>query len=195
MRRRSPVDLAVGVAILVAAVVHAAAHVLAGRWYDVFWVCNVSALLLGPAILLRSPRASAVALIWLFPGTLVWLADAIFAHAGILPTSWGVHLGGSAAAVYAVRRNGHAPKAWAWALALLAVLVAFSRAVLPAAANVDAAHGVPRGWSFLGGSAPSFAFAGVALAIAIALLGARLARAIAVTARRAPFAAERDGIA
>lgn len=165
--------------MLVAALAHAAAHVLAGHWYDVFWVCNVAALLLGPAIVLRSPRLSCVALIWLLPGTIVWLTDALVAHSGILPTSWAVHVGGSVAAVYAVRRNGDVPRAWAWALGLLGALVLISRVALPSSANVDAAHGVPRGWSFLAGSPAAFAAVAAALAVATALLGARVARAIA----------------
>lgn len=179
-------EIAVGVAMTVAALAHVAAHVLAGRYFNVLWICNVVALLLGPALLLRSAVLSAVCLTWLVPGTVVWLLDAFVAGSSILPTSYAIHLGGTAAAAYAVRKNGHAPQGWLAALGVLAGAVLASRLALPAEANVNAAHAVPAGWDFLsvaGGSPAraraSFAVAALALALAAAAFGDRLGRVIA----------------
>jgi hypothetical protein len=92
-------DFAVAGFAFVAILLHDAAHLSAGRWYDIFWVCNVSAVLVAPGVILRSPTLCAVAFTWLMPGTVVWLLDSLVAGANILPTSWGVHVGGMLAAL------------------------------------------------------------------------------------------------
>src|SRR5262249_3122020 len=79
-------DCFVGGFALAAIVLHDAAHVAAGRWYDVFWVCNLAALLVGPGVLLRSALLSSVALTWIVPGSIVWLLDSVLAQSQILPT-------------------------------------------------------------------------------------------------------------
>lgn len=162
-----------------AIVVHDAAHVAAGRYWDVFWVCNVSALFVGPAIVLRSPLLAAVGLTWLVPGTVVWLLDVVIAGSNILPTSYAVHLGGTAAAVYATRRFGFAERGWLLALGVLAGATLFSRLFLPVQANVNAAHAVPHGWQFLGGSRAGFVGAALTIALITCLVGRILGRSIA----------------
>lgn len=154
-------DLAVAIFAIVAIGAHDYVHVSEGRYYDVFWVCNVAAALVGPAILVRSAVLSQVAMTWLLPGTVVWLADAFVAGSNILPTSYFIHLGGAAAAIYGVRVNGRARHGWLAALAMLGACVLFSRFFLPAHANVNAAHGVPVGWSFLGRTTTSFIVSGL----------------------------------
>ena len=172
--RRSRLEIAVACFAIVAIVVHDAAHVSAGRYYDVFWVCNVSAVILGPALLARSPTAVFVAFAWLIPGTIVWLVDAFVAGSSILVTSYAVHLGGSAAAVWGVRRLGYARRGWIAALLVFVGALVFSRLFLPAHANVNAAHAIPSGWTFLGSSRGVFIAVSVALAAALCL-GAQLA--------------------
>jgi hypothetical protein len=174
--RLTRLDWAVAVLSTLAILAHDAAHVVAGRYWDVFWICNVAAALVGPAILLRSPLLSAVAVTWLVPGTIVWLADAVVAGSNILPTSYAVHLGGTAAAVYATRRAGFAPRGWMAAVAVLAASVVVSRLSLPAVANVNAAHAIPRGWGFLGRSRATFAFTAVSIAAAACLIGRAIGR-------------------
>jgi hypothetical protein len=171
-------DLGVAAFAFVAIVVHDAAHLAAGRYWDVFWVCNVSAALVGPAILFRSPLLSAAALTWIVPGTGVWLADAFVAHSNILPTSYAVHIGGTLAACYATRVSGFARRGWLFALAVLALSVLVSRLFLPAFANVNAAHSIPKGWGFLGQRRAAFVVAATALSLACCLLGRALGKAI-----------------
>jgi hypothetical protein len=174
-------DWAIASFSILAIVAHDAAHVAAGRYWDVFWVCNIAALFVGPAILLRSPLFAAVALTWLFPGTVVWLVDAFVAGSNILPTSYAVHLGGTAAAFYATRRAGFSDRGWVAALAVLGAAVLVSFLFLPVATNVNGAHAVPRGWGFLGGSRSGFAAVASIIALLACLLGRVLGRATAGT--------------
>ncbi len=172
-RRARAAEVALGVAMIVAIAGHDYVHVSEGRYWDVFWVCNVSAAVLGPALLLRSAALAFAAFAWLVPGTLVWLLDSVLAGSTLMPTSFPVHLGGSAATVFALRRFGRSPRGWVAALGVLVVSVAVSRLALPAHANVNAAHAVPRGWEVLGGSRA--AFIGAALGIvAVVLAGAHV---------------------
>ncbi len=185
-RRGRLLDALIGGFAIAAIALHDLAHVEAGHWYDAFWLCNVAALLVGPAVLTRSRVLSAVALTWLVPGTAVWLADAALAGSHILPTSWAVHVGGSLAALYAVRRSGYAPRGWLAALGVLAAAVLASRVFLPAAPNVNAAFRVPVGWSFLGGSYAGFAIAALGIVASVCALGQGLCRFVARPGALAP---------
>jgi hypothetical protein len=149
----------------------------------VFWVCNLAALLIGPGVLARSPQLCITGLTWIAPGTVVWLLDTVVAGSNILPTSWGVHVGGSIAAVYGVRRAGYAPNTFWLTGALPLAAIFFSRLALPADRNVNGAHSVPRGWSFLGDS--WWSFLGVSTLICFAMVGLGLLAARAITARSA----------
>lgn len=178
-RALSKTDLALGALMTLAALAHAGAHVAAGRWYDVFWICNLTALLIGPAVLLRSATLAAVGLTWMLPGTAAWLVDAFVSSGShILPTSYGVHLGGSLVAVYAVQRNGYAPQGWLAALALLVVAFLVSRLLLPAHANVNVSHAIRDGWTFFHGSYPAFLAMAALLALALSAAGDRLGLAL-----------------
>lgn len=139
-------DIAVGAMMSLAALVHAGEHVRAGRPHDVLWICNVVALLVGPAVLLRSPLLSAVALTWMAPGTAIWLLDVLLAGSSILPTSYAAHLGGMAVSVFAVRRNGHAPRGWIASLVVALLVVIASWIAAPPEANVNTVRAVPEGW-------------------------------------------------
>ena len=164
-------DVVAAFAAIVAIVLHDAAHIRAGHWFHVFWVCNVAGALVGPSLLLRAPSLAGACMTWLLPGTIVWLTDALVAGSEILPTSYGVHIGGLAIAAYAVRRLGPAPRAWRTALVLLVFAVAVSWLFLPPGPNVNAAHAVPAGWGFLGESRATFAMIAVVLVVATCALG------------------------
>jgi hypothetical protein len=176
--RRTLADYFVSAFAMAAIVLHDTAHLHAGRWYDVFWVCNLAALLVGPGVLLRSPALCQIALTWLAPGTLVWLLDVAVAGSNVLPTSWGVHLGGTACAAYGVRRSGVLRLGWLWALAFFGAAVALAWLFVPSAHNVNAAHGVPVGWSFLGGSRVVFSLSAGLIAVTFCALGQLFARAL-----------------
>lgn len=164
-------DFAVAGFAFVAILLHDVAHISAGRWYDVFWVCNVSALLVAPAVIARSPLLSTLAFTWLMPGTAVWLLDSFVAGANILPTSWGVHVGGTLCALYGVWRSGYARRGWLAALGMLAVTLVVSRLLLPPGRNVNVVHAVPPGWHFLGGTYAGFVVSALALVALVCALG------------------------
>lgn len=178
-RARTRVDWIVAILALAAIVAHDAVHITQGRYWDTLWVCNVAALVVGPAILLRSPLLAAAALTWLVPGTVVWLADSFIVGSNILPTSYAVHLGGTAAAVYATRVTGFTPRGWLAALALLVVCVLAANLFLPEVTNVNAAHAIPKGWSFLGGGRGAFAASAMTLVLVACALGRFLGALIA----------------
>jgi hypothetical protein len=157
---------------------HDHAHISEGRWYDVFWVCNVAALLVGPGVLLRSAELSIAAITWIVPGTIIWLLDAVLAGSNLLPTSYGVHIGGSVAAAYGVWRAGYSRRSFWLTASLPMVAMAISRLFLPPEQNVNGAHAVPRGWSFLGESWASFFVVSTLVSLAMVGLGLLAARGI-----------------
>ncbi|MBM4361307.1 MAG: hypothetical protein FJ104_01410 [Deltaproteobacteria bacterium] len=170
-----------GVAIfaLAAIAAHDGVHVSEGRWWDTFWVCNLAALLVGPSILLRSPLLAAACLTWLVPGTVVWLVDGLCSGQNILPTSYLIHFGGTAAAIYSTRVNGWSPRGWLAALGLFAFAVLVARYALPPGTNVNAARDVPRGWSTPAGGYAVFVAIELGIALAACGLGSLLGRLIA----------------
>lgn len=168
---------------LAAIVLHDAAHVADGRWYDAFWVCNLAALLIGPAAIGRSALLATVSLTWILPGTVVWLLTAVLADANLLPTSFGVHIGGCLVAGWAVWRSGCARSSLALTLALPLFAVLCSRWFLPAERNVNAAHAVPRGFTALGSDFPVFIASSIAITLALCALGQLLCSRLARLAR------------
>jgi hypothetical protein len=172
----SRADAAAALLAFAAIVAHDAAHIRAGNWFHAFWVCNVAAALVGPSLLLRAPSFAGAALTWLLPGTVVWLTDAFVAGSVIMPTSYGVHIGGLLLAGYSVRRLGPAPRAWLAALGVLGFAVAASWLFLPPEPNVNAVHAVPQGWGFLGESRARFLLTSFAIVLVTCAVGQALVR-------------------
>ena len=175
----------VGGFALAAIVLHDYAHISEGRWYDIFWVCNLAALLVGPGVLLRSAELSIAAFTWIVPGTIIWLLDAVLAGSNLLPTSYGVHVGGSIAAVYGVWRAGYSSRSFWLTASLPMAAMAISRLWLPHEQNVNGAHAGPRGWGFLGASWSSFFVVSTLISLAMVGLGLLAARGIARLGQRA----------
>ena len=178
-------ELVVASAALAAIATHDLGHLRDGRWYDVFWVCNVAAVAAPLGLVARSAHLSAAALTWIVPGTAVWLIDALVAGSSIIPSSYLAHFGGLATALFAVWRTGPARYGWLAALALLCSCLLASWLFLPSAANVNAVHAVPRGWTALGSGRGGFVLTASALALAVCALGHAMARWLgALGARR-----------
>lgn len=181
--RSSVLDAAVALVAIGMSAAHDFVHIAAGNWPHVFWMCDLSAALVGPAILLRSGALSTTAFSWLLPGTIVWAIDIVKNGSAVMPTSWGIHLGALVAAIYAVRRFGAPRSSWKSSAALLAFGVGVSRLALPESANINVAYSTPSGWTFLGESRAVFALVVLTLVAVVLSLGARAAAWIADSAR------------
>ncbi len=134
-----------GALALASFLVHNTNHVLRGETYDLLWVCNVAPLLLAIGCVLRRPGPTAIATLWLFYGTPVWLVD-LATGAGIILTSVLPHLLCPVVGVVALRELGLPRHAWLRASAALVVLMIATRLVTPPTANVNLVHGIWRGW-------------------------------------------------
>jgi hypothetical protein len=126
-------------------VIHNANHVLRGEAYDLLWVCNVAPLVLAIGCALRLPGPVAVATLWLFYGTPVWLVD-LATGAGIILTSVLPHLLCPVLGVLALREVGLPRHAWLRASGALVVLMIVTRLITPPTANVNLVHAIWHGW-------------------------------------------------
>jgi hypothetical protein len=165
----------VAVLAIGASLAHDVTHIVAGNWPQIFWMCDLSAALVGPAILLRSPVLLTTAFTWLLPGTVVWGIDALKNGSTIMPTSWGIHVGALLASIFGVRRFGALRSSWKGSIALLAFGVSVSRLVLPPSANINVAYSTPPGWVFLGESRAVFATVVLTIVAVMVALGTRTA--------------------
>jgi hypothetical protein len=139
------VEIALGGLALLAVGANVTWHAQQGTWFDAFWLCNGATVLAGLGLLLRAPLLGTAAFVWLVPGTLAWAVEALFLGSSFPPPSYGLHLGGVAAAVYAVYRLGAHRAGYLGGLALFSALVLLSRA-LPEEANVNCAFGPRASW-------------------------------------------------
>lgn len=157
------------VAVVVAATIlwHDRALVRDGSTLEIFWLCNVSAVLMVPALLFRSALLVQVTFTWLFVGTVVWLIF-LFALKGTTPDSSPYpHIAGCIGGLYGGRRWGAGRFGAAAAVGYLGVIVLASRLLLPAQTNINAAHGAPPGFRLI--DVPPLGFYGTALLIAVCM--------------------------
>ncbi len=117
-------------------------------WFESFWLCNLSLGLVGLGLLSRSRLPVNVGFVWLLPGTLAWASEAAFLGGSFAPTSYLVHLAGTALAAFGVARLGVHRRTELAALAFLCTVLLLARC-LPASANVNCAFRARSGWSLL----------------------------------------------
>lgn len=152
-----------GVAALLCYAGHGAFHLLHARPEDLLWACHLGAAVVGVGLLAGSPTTNGLGTLWLSLGTPLWLMD--LAAGGVLyPSSFLTHVGGLGIGLYGVRRIGLPRGTWWKATAALMVLILFSRLVTPAAANVNVAFSIHRGWESLFPSHPVYLVAVLSLA-------------------------------
>ena len=179
--QRTSVDIALAIIALITIFVHDVSHIQAGKWPNIFYLCDIAAFLVGPALFFQNATLTTICFIWLMFGSSVWLLDSTINAIPTQFTSWLIHIGSFSIAAYGVRRFGVGQKSLHGAILLLLFSVAFSRLFLPPEANINVAHFVPNGWGFLGTNQWVFLVNCLLLATVVALIGHRLACFIART--------------
>ncbi len=134
-----------GYAALGCYAIHATFHVLHGRPEDLLWMCHIGAAIVGAGLLVSSPGVNGVGTLFLCMGTPLWIMD-LFRGMVFYPTSCFTHLGALAIGLYGVRCLGMPRGVWWKAVAVLAALIAVSRLVTPAHANVNVAFAIHSGF-------------------------------------------------
>jgi hypothetical protein len=116
-----------------------------GELGHMLWMCNIGNLLLAIGLFLNNALLIRVAVIWMFPGLIVWLVYVVVAW-GVFLSSTLAHVGGLIVGIFAIRRVGMDRAAWRYALGWYLVIQFLSRVLTPANLNVNLAHYVDPGW-------------------------------------------------
>ncbi len=136
-------------------VAHAGYHILNGTPQDTIWICHLSALLAGGALIAGSAILNAAALLCLTIGFPMWVLY-LFSGEPFIWTSPLTHVLGLVVAIAGARALGGVPR-FAWIAAFVFVLIAMiaARLFTPEAANVNLAFGPMEGLSLwtVGGAA------------------------------------------
>jgi hypothetical protein len=154
----------------------AAHNVRAGTPHMLFWVCNVSNILLAVALAARWPRGIWIATLWVLSGTPLWILDAWLTRSFTVH-SFFTHIVAAVIGILVLRRlPPPAPRGLWWQAVLFGLgCQLLARLFTPAEANVNIAFatyhsmshvlpGFAAGWLF---SLTSFIVAMIALEIAL----------------------------
>lgn len=109
------------------------------------WMCNIGNLVLAIGLFLNNALLIRVAVIWMFPGLMVWLVYVALAW-GMFLSSTLAHVGGLAVGIFAIRRVGMDRNGWRYALGWYLLVQFGSRVLTPANLNVNVAHHVDPEW-------------------------------------------------
>ena len=124
---------------------HAGRRALIGHPEHLLWMCHVGALVVATGLLAQAAAVNTVGTQWLVAGVPLWLAD-LAAGGAFFPTSVLTHVGGLLLGLAGLKRLGVARGAWWRSAVALVALAALSRAVTPAADDVNLAFSlVPTG--------------------------------------------------
>ena len=134
-----------GIAAIVGYVIHGAVHLHRGEPYDLLWGCHIAALLVGFGLLLRSPAMNAIGLLWSCFGSAIWVLD-LMTGGELMPTAVLTHVGAFVIGIYGVHILGIPRWSALYALVSYFGLWMLTRAVTPAAPNINLAFHVQPGW-------------------------------------------------
>ncbi len=109
------------------------------------WMCNIGNLVLAIGLFLNNALLIRVAVIWMFPGLMVWLVYVVVSW-GVFLSSTLAHVGGLIVGIFAIRRVGMDRAGWSYALGWYLLVQFLSRLFTPANLNVNVAHRVDSGW-------------------------------------------------
>jgi hypothetical protein len=116
-----------------------------GELGHMLWMCNIGNLLLAIGLFLNNALLIRVAVIWMFPGLIVWFVYVVVAW-GVFLSSTLAHVGGLIVGIFAIKRVGMDRAAWRYALGWYLLIQFLSRVLTPADLNVNVAHYVYPGW-------------------------------------------------
>ncbi len=126
---------------------HAGYHVLNGTPQDTIWICHLSALLTGGALIAGSPRFNAAGLLCLTVGFPMWVLY-LFSGEPFIWTSPLTHVLGLVVAIVGARKLGGVPHfTWITAFVFVGFAMVAARLVTPIDANVNLAFGPMEGLS------------------------------------------------
>jgi len=132
---------------------HAGYHILNGTPQDTIWICHISALLVGVALMIGSARLNAAGLLCLTVGFPMWVLY-LFSGEPFIWTSPLTHVLGLVVAIIGARKLGGVPPyTWTIALGFVALLMVAARLFTASEANVNLAFGPMSGlslWAFDG---------------------------------------------
>jgi hypothetical protein len=109
------------------------------------WMCNIGNLVLAIGMFANNALLIRMAVIWMFPGLVVWLIYVALAW-GMFLSSTLAHVGGLIVGIFAIRRVGMDRSGWRYALGWYLLVQLLSRVVTPANLNVNVAHHVDAAW-------------------------------------------------
>jgi hypothetical protein len=112
---------------------------------NMLWMCNIGNLVLAIGLFLNNALLIRVAVIWMFPGLVVWFVYVMLAW-GLFLSSTLAHVGGLAVGILGVKRVGMDRAAWRYALGWYLLVQFLSWLFTAANLNVNVAHKVGPGW-------------------------------------------------
>ena len=114
----------------------------------ILWICHVSNLLLAVGIFSNIQYLNRIAVMWIIPGFVIWLANG--AAMGTLSIIGGIsHIGSLLIAFYVLRSIYIGKLVWPHAFTFYLCLQLLSRFLTPQKLNVNLSHAVWPGWEGL----------------------------------------------
>lgn len=122
------------------------------------WMCNIGNLLLALGLFLEQAILVRVAVMWMVPGLLVWVAYVVptwgmlltgrFSYTELLGvvSSTLAHVGGFTFGMLALRKIKMDSRSWVYAFLWYFIVQLASRLITPAAMNVNLSHNIQTGW-------------------------------------------------
>ncbi len=109
------------------------------------WMCNIGNLLLAFGLFLNRPSLMRVAIIWTFPGLIVWFIFVVMPW-GLFFSSVLAHVGGTTVSIIVLRRIGMDRRTWIYAFGWYLVIQLLSRFVTAPELNVNLSHHMQERW-------------------------------------------------
>jgi hypothetical protein len=109
------------------------------------WMCNVGDLLLAIGLFFRKPVLIRMAVIWMFPGLVVWFRFVVLEW-GLFFSSLLAHVGGILVGIVALKKVGVDRNDWRYAFGWYLLIQILSRLLTTADLNVNLAHRIQPGF-------------------------------------------------